>query len=429
MDLLLHVRTLRLGLRNVRQHKLRSGLTVLGIVFGVCSVISMLAIGEGAAREAQEQIRRLGSQNIIVRAVKPPEDSTAGRRGSERSPRALEYGLRYADAERLHDTIPSVEVLVPIKARTDDARFEDRAVQATTLGTVPWYPESAALELRAGRFLCDLDMTSLAAVCVIGEGLARRLFLFRDPLGQTLRIGRRAWRVVGVVADARGGRSGGGGEALPSQAADIFVPLTSLRAFEGDIFFKVSQNSQESEYVELHQIIVGVRSLEDVIPTADLIEKTLARDRKNKDYELIVPLRELEAARRTQRIFSIVLGSIAAISLLVGGIGIMNIMLASVSERTREIGIRRALGARRADILFQFLVECVILSAGGGAIGMLLGAAIPSAVTSFSGMPTVLTPGPFILAFVVSAVIGVVFGIYPARRAAIMDPIEALRHE
>ena len=283
-----------------------------------------------------------------------------------------------------------------------------------------------------GRFICDLDIHRYENVCVLGEEMARSLFFFRDPVGEHIRIGSNAYRVVGVVKEG-----GGGGTDLldlPSQNADVFVPLSTLRAYEGDLFIQRQSGGMSSEYVELHQINVAVNSIEEVMATGQVIERLLARRHPDPDYKVNVPLQLLQQARRTQAIFSIVLGSIAAISLLVGGIGIMNIMLASVTERTREIGIRRAMGARRRDIMLQFLVECLILSVGGGLLGMALGAGIPTLVTAVSEyfgdrLVTVLTPWAFILSFGVSAMIGIVFGLYPARRAALLDPIDALRHE
>ena len=429
--LLQAVRTSLLGLRNVRLHKLRSGLTVLGIVFGVCSVISMLAIGEGASREVLDQIRALGSQNVIIRSLKPPQDPMASSSQAQRGPgppTAIDYGLRYADAERLAEVLPSVEIVVPIKAIDATLRHGANDAQAKVLGTVPWYPRSANLNVKRGRFISPLDMHRFANVCVLSESIARKLFYYREPLDQSIRIGTHAYRVIGVVEDPRGSTAGEA-QNLPSELADVLVPLTTLRGYSGDLFFQVQTGGGRSEYVELHQLILKVATASDVLPTARIVESVLKAHHRAPDYEVIVPLRLLEQARRTQAIFSIVLGSIAAISLLVGGIGIMNIMLASVSERTREIGIRRALGARRRDILLQFLIECLILSVGGGLIGMGLGAAIPWFVTRFSHMPTVLTPTAFALAFAVSAIVGLVFGLYPARRAALMDPIEALRHE
>ncbi len=425
-----YFRILKLGGANVRAHTLRSVLTVLGIVFGVCSVISMLSIGEGASREVQDQIKRLGSQNVIVRNVKPPQDPSAASRsgqGRGRSPNSLDYGLRYEDAERLHSTLPSVEVMVPIKARTDLVRAGARESHANILGTVPWHATTVSLDVIAGRFIAKLDMDQMATVCVLGERLARRLFLYHDPVGQSVKIGGRAYRVIGIVDQFDPGA--GEGKDLPSQNGEVYVPLTTMRAIEGDLWVKRETGSYQSEYVELSELILKVAELDQVLPTSKIVEQVLREKHKQKDYELIVPLQLLENARRTQAIFSIVLGSIAAISLLVGGIGIMNIMLASVTERTREIGIRRALGARRRDIMLQFLVECLILSLGGGIVGMGLGAGIPWFVTRVSGMKTILTPTAFIVSFAVSLAIGVIFGLYPARRAAMMDPIDALRHE
>ncbi len=425
---LLVLRTIRLGLKNLRVHILRSFLTTLGIVFGVCSVISMLSIVEGASEEALRQIRELGSQNIIIQSLKPPRDgATSGGRRSRFQ--ALDFGLRYKDAELIHDTLPSVRVVVPIKAISMEVRRGERAEQINVLGTVPWYPESTNLEVSEGSFFSQLDVHRATNVCVIGGKTARELFRFEDPIGQSLTVGRNPFRIIGILKESGGASIGGEGEDLPSQNADVLVPLTTLQAYEGDLFFQVQSGGSQSEYVELHELIVTTNSVDQVIATASLVEGILKRSHPVEDYRVIVPLRLLEQAQRTQAIFSIVLGSIAAISLLVGGIGIMNIMLASVSERTREIGIRRALGARQSDIMLLFLVECLILSVGGGLIGMGLGAAIPWIVTRFSQMPTVLTPQAFIVSFVVSAAVGVVFGLYPARRAALMDPIDALRHE
>lgn len=422
------LRVIGLGLRSLLSHKLRSGLTILGIVFGVGSVISMLAIGEGASREVLEQIRRLGSQNIIVRSVKPPKDTSAGASNLGQGSNILVYGIKYADAERLASILPSVDLLVPIKAVTKSVRFKDVETQTQVLGTVPWYPQAVDLRIERGRFISSLDMHRTDNVCVIGNRLGRLLFRFRDPLGLPLRVGNSIYKVIGIVGDApQTGREDS--TDLPSQNSDLYVPITTLRAYESDLSIERGEGSSQYERVELHELILSVNDLDNVIPTWRVVEEDLSNHHEKNDFEVIVPLRLLENARRTQAIFSIVLGSIAAISLLVGGIGITNIMLASVVERTHEIGVRRALGARRRDIMMQFLVECLMLSIGGGIVGMGLGMGIPWFVTRVSGMPTVLTPEAFILAFTVSATIGITFGLYPARRAAMMDPVEALRHE
>ena len=420
----LYYRTIRLGAINVKAHKLRSALTCLGIIFGVCSVISMLSIGEGASLEVQEQIQRLGSKNVILQSVKPPPKTEA----TNSRNMVTAYGLKYADAERLAETLPSVQVALPIKARPEDAWVANRKVTVQMLGTVPWFLKDHQLKMLRGRFLSSIDMQRLENVCVLGDSIAKTLYVFADPLGKPLKLGKQVFTIIGIVDDSSG--SGKSSDVnLTSFNANCFVPITTMRSRLGDLILRRTAGGRIAERVELSELVLAVKSMDDVVPTAKLAESLLKKYHEEADYKVIVPQLMLEEAQKTQRIFSVVLGSIAAISLLVGGIGIMNIMLATVSERTREIGVRRALGARQRDILAQFLVETLILSIGGGLLGMALGAVIPWLVTATSGMRTVLTPGAFILSFGVSALTGLVFGIYPARRAASMNPIDALRYE
>ena len=422
-------KTAKLGIKSLWMHKLRSTLTMLGIVFGVCSVVAMLAIGEGASREAQAAIARLGSTNLIIETIKPPqEQADTGKVEVMRN-----YGLTYDDAETIHNTIPNVEVTVPVRELDHEARYLNRQIAIKIVGTIPWYTEISPIRLIRGRFLGSTDLQYGQTVCVIDEQVARELFAFDDPIGTDVRIYGNYYRVIGIVTQAAavrlaeepavGGKSGG-------VAGNIYIPITTAKYRFSEVNFSFSGGNRSLEKVELQKITVKVRSAEQVLPMRDILDALLARLHKaKKDYHITVPLEMLRHAAATRRIFSIVLGSIAAISLLVGGIGIMNIMLATVSERTREIGIRRALGAQKRDIVIQFLSETLLLTLTGGIIGIVLGSVIPFLVTYFSRQPTVITGVSLILAFGISAAVGITFGLYPAYRAANMDPIESLRHE
>ena len=422
-------RAVRLGVKSLWLHKLRSLLTVLGIVFGVCSVIAMLAIGEGASFEAQENIKNLGSQNIILRSVKPPEEQKVSDKGSQSY--VLQYGLTYTDINRIRSTIPGVSVVVPGRIMREYVWNISRWVDCEIMGTVPWYPQMRNHHIARGRFFSDDEMDDKANVCVIGAEMVRALFPLESPLGRDVRVGGDYYKVIGVMEPTTKGTQ----QTLATTdntkaAADrMFIPLETAKTRYGEILRKVRSGSFEQERVQLHEVTVKVESPERVPAVADAIKQAMERNHKKKDYDILVPLELLKRAERTKQIFNIVLGSIAAISLLVGGIGIMNIMLASVTERTREIGIRRALGAKRRDIITQFLVETVMLSGAGGLIGVLLGVSIPWFVTHFAGMKTIITFWSPLVAFSISALVGIVFGIYPALRAARMDPVEALRHE
>ncbi len=416
-------RTVRLGVKSLLLHGLRSFLTVLGIVFGVCSVIAMLAIGEGASIEAQEKIKQLGSHNVLVRSVKPPEDKSP----SASMSRIIDYGLTYKDADRIRATLPSVRVVVPTREIRNDVRLWDRVSEGTIVGTLPWYPEVTNIRIKRGRYLSEVDLAEKRNVCVLGARLVEDLFVAIDPVGQIVRVGKHPYRVVGTTYSRKAVAGGEG--SMRDFDLDMYIPLSTAKARFGEVIRRMSSGSFELEKVELHSLTVEVDTLERVIATAGVIEDLLRRHHRVRDYDIIVPLELLRQARETKRIFNIVLGSIAAISLLVGGIGIMNIMLATVTERTREIGIRRALGAKRRDIVMQFLSESIILSGFGGLIGLGLGVVIPYIVETSAGMRTQITPWSLVMALSISVAVGVLFGIYPANRAAQMDPIEALRHE
>src|SRR5438093_2387608 len=423
-------RAVRLGVKSLWLHKLRSLLTVLGIVFGVCSVIAMLAIGEGASFEAQEQIKNLGSQNIILRSVKPPEEQKVSDKGSQSY--VLQYGLTYPDVKRIRATIPGVTVVLPARNIRDYVWNISRRVDCEIVGTVPWYPQMRNHQVAAGRFFTETDMDERTSVCVLGAEMVPALFPLDSPLGKHVRVGGAYYQVVGIMEPrGQGPKTEETGDAATKTAAahHMFIPLETAKQRYGEVLMRRRTGSFEAERVQLHEVTVKVASLEEVTGVADAIKAVLERNHKKKDYDIVVPLELLKRAERTKQIFNIVLGSIAAISLLVGGIGIMNIMLASVTERTREIGIRRALGAKKRDVVTQFLVETVLLSGIGGIIGVLLGMTIPLVITQTAGMKTIITFWSPFLAFTISGLVGIIFGLYPAFRAAQMDPVEALRHE
>ena len=415
-------------MRSLWLHRLRSLLTVLGIVFGVCSVIAMLAIGEGASFEAQEQIKNLGSQNIIVRSVKPPEEQKVSDKGSQNY--VLQYGLTYLDVSRIRSTIPGVTVVLPARNIRDYVWNISRRVDCEVVGTVPWYPQMRNQHVASGRFFTDNDMEAQTSVCVLGADMIPALFPLESPLGKHVRVGADYYQVIGVMEpQGEEPKNGESQETTKPTSHRMFIPLETAKLRYGEVLMRRRSGSFEAERVQLHEITIKVEALEAVTGVADAVKEVLVRNHKKKDYEVVVPLELLKRAERTKEIFNVVLGSIAAISLLVGGIGIMNIMLASVTERTREIGIRRALGARRRDVISQFLVETVLLAGAGGILGVFLGITIPFVVSHTAGMKTIITPWSPLLAFSISAFVGVVFGLYPAFRAANMDPVEALRHE
>ena len=336
----------------------------------------------------------------------------------------VEYGLTYKDAARIERTIAGVEVLVPQRTAKEDVAFGRRRILGTVNGTVPWYPETANKKIISGRFINHIEMERKANVCVIGTNAAELLFKFQNPMKKIIKIRQDYYKIIGIIETTNRNSADDAASGAP---LEIFIPLTASRERFGEVIQSAQSGESKTEKVELHKIIVKVKNLNAVRSTAETISQMLKRFRKQNDYEVTVPLKLLEQAERTKQIFNIVLGSIAAISLLVGGIGIMNIMLATVTERTREIGIRRALGARKIDIVVQFLSETILLAGCGGVIGVFLGVAIPFMIQHFSGMTTIIKWWSPVGAFGISLVIGIVFGLYPAWRAAQMNPISALR--
>ena len=413
--------SLWLGFQSLTLHKMRSLLTILGVVFGVASVIIMLAVGEGARTEAIAAINELGANNVLLRSVRPTDAAS-----DATSTGAIRYGLTSRDLSRIQATLPPEAIVSPSRDHRQSIWFGSQEVRARVVGVYPAHQDLHDLRVAKGRFIGTLDCDRANAVAVLGAGAADRLFPLIDPVGQSIRVGNdRYLEVVGVLrrrASARGGAAG-------QEDDDVYIPFTTDQQRFGENISFDPGGMQLPEKVEVSQLIVAMPSTEQVHSAAVLIESILKQGGRDREVQLTVPLALLEKAERTQRVFTMVLTSIASISLLVGGIGIMNIMLATVTERTREIGIRRALGARRSDIIQQFLIETVALSATGGLLGIAVGFAGAAVASSIGGVATIVQPWSPLLAVSISVLVGIVFGIYPARRAALMDPIQALRHE
>jgi len=421
---------LSLGLRDLRAHKLRSFLTALGMIFGVGAVICMLSIGEGASAEQLESIRLLGSQNIIIRSVEPP----APQQASEVSTSVRQYGVTRDDVERLRE-LPHVADLVQMREVADTMMHGARRFEGAALGTTVNFFQVVNVRVARGRPLADVDCGFHNKVCVIGAEVARGLFGHEDPLGQTVTVNSRStglipYEVVGVLADVvKAGSPAKGMGTARDINRDLYVPLSTVDLRYGDLKVKWTRGSRDIKRVQFSDVYLSVDEQENVLVVSKQTEQTLRHSHRDQDYTITVPLELLRQAEQAKRLWQIVLGSIAGISLLVGGIGIMNIMLASVTERTREIGIRRALGAKRYHITAQFLVETLILSIAGGLVGVMVGIGFAWLVTVTADMQTIIPWWGVFLSFGVSAMVGISFGLYPARAAAELDPIEALRYE
>ncbi len=402
------------SLSNLATHRLRSALTMLGVVFGVGAVIAMLSIGAGAETQAQAMIEKLGSRNVLIRSLEITDDKL-------QEVRQKSLGVSLRDVDAIPEAVPGITAVAPVvKVEAASILAGTNTAEALVYGVTPLHRSLRKMELQSGRFIDPLDLRGHSQVCVIGEAIRRELFGFRTGIGELLKVDDVWLRVVGLLALDSAGEETFEGVALGSSSDIIYLPLTTaLRKFD--------HNPMASP---LSEIIVQVEPSVSGRTTARAIDGLLSRlHAGEKDYELVVPEALLAQSRKTQRLFNIVMGCIAGISLLVGGIGIMNIMLASVLERTREIGIRRAVGARRRDVLVQFIVESFTISALGGLVGILMGVVIAKVVAASAGWPTVVTPASVIVATGVAVSVGLASGIYPARRAADLDPIEALRYE
>jgi putative ABC transport system permease protein len=424
--ILFMVELVREALKNLARHKLRSFLTALGIIFGVASVIAMISAGEGARRAILDQISELGTRNIIINAKKPPAEEDVQKEGAKAE--IKQHGLTFRDAEQISTTLSSVVEVLQVHDVEKWIWLKSRRLEAKVRGVTPAYLRSLRMVPNQGRSLSEQDGHSRARVCVVREGLIRQAKYMGDPLQLDLKLGSQYFRVVGVLP-ARGFQSTNSTVLrLDGRALEVYVPFETVV----DRFGLVSRGRAGDgplSRVELHQVVCTVDKEENVLEAAKAIGSILERFHPRRDYEVTIPLELLASRQRTQRVFNVVLPVIAGISLLVGGIGILNIMLASITERTREIGIRRALGATQSDITIQFLIETVTLSAVGGLLGVALGVGATAALEHFTDWKPVITVWAVGLSMGISCMTGIVFGIYPARRAALMDPISALRHD
>lgn len=397
---------LKISIKGLQEHKTRTFLTMLGIIFGVASVISMLAIGEGARRKTMSQIQALGLNNIIIQHV------TSDNNFSKNS-----LALNYQDLSGVKKVVPTVTTAIPILQEELEVNYAKRFEDAEVIGTEPDYFQIMSMRLQKGGFFSQYDNKLRNRVCILGHDLLISLFGAEEPIGNQIRINNVWFTVIGTLEYQPVSVAGNTEVNLNKR---VFIPIKTME----------SRIDRAPTKPELDQIILKVTNSDFVKTTSDFVDQIIFRRHNyEKNYKLIVPEQLLKQSEETQRIFNIVMGAIAGISLLVGGIGIMNIMLASILERTKEIGLRRSLGATKLDIRNQFLVEAIIISLGGGLVGIVFGYILTWGVTAFSDWETVVSLWSVFLSVGVSSLVGILFGFFPAKKAAELDPIEALRYE
>jgi putative ABC transport system permease protein len=408
---------LKLGFENLLLHKLRSLLTMLGMIFGVAAVVAMLSIGAGARQQVMALIEQLGIRNLIVEAKE------ANAWDELQKIRKISPGLTFKDARVLRANLSDVTASTPRK-KFEPNKLLPKPQRDLPLvyGVEPAYQQIANLHIVSGRFFNVSENESAAPVCILGQGARANLFPAEDAIGQYLKIDEQWFRVIGTAGPQLSSRSSVAG--IPSQDMNnvIYMPLRST-------MFRLENNRTRLKD-EIDGIYLQLASAEQTVADGEVVRGILnGSHNEANDFSVIVPAELLAEQQRTQRIFDMVMVAIASISLLVGGIGIMNIMLASILERTREIGIRRALGARQKDIVRQFLIEATLISLLGGLLGIAFGFGMSRLIALLAGWSTVMTMSSIVLAFVFSVSIGLIFGIYPATKAAKLDPVEAIRYE
>ena len=410
-----YTENIRVAMEGLTDHKFRSFLTMLGIIFGVASVITMLSIGEGAKREAIAKYQDLGVNNIIIREKDLSDDELEEVRAK------FSPGLSLADAEEILNIAPGVDKVVSQAERGAEIKFADHSVKSTVLGITPGYTDILNYTVSEGVFITEAQYNAHQKVCVLGAGAAYTLFGKDDPLGRMVKIDDQWFEVVGVLGSKTVFTETVGELAARDLNTDVFVPLTTFT----DRFLPSSKLASQ-----IRQITVHVAESSQLMETSRLVDEILRRHHwNNDDYNIVIPHELLKQEEKEQQIYNFLLGAIAAISLLVGGIGIMNIMLATVMERTREIGIRRAIGARKRDIMSQFVTEAVFISITGGLIGVILGIGLSLTVRLFTDVTTCIRLYSIIIAFTFSVIVGVCFGYLPARNAANLKPVDSIRYE
>jgi putative ABC transport system permease protein len=434
-----------IALEAVIANRLRSLLTALGIIFGVAAVIAMLAIGNGAQQEIMEQIKLVGVNNIIVEPIVEQIEEEVDASGTGPSAEKSKYspGLRMLDVEAIKVAVPGIQRISPeVVIDTYIVKSGIRR-SAKLVGVTPAYFEVTNFNLREGKMFTEANLTRGDPVCIIGRGVQTKFFSQENPIGKKIKSGNQWLEVVGVleeriVSDQTIAKLG-----IRDFNMDVYIPIQTMfvryknrdMVTSGSILAARSQNQSggpqgATNYHQIDKLVVQVEESSMLNPTAEVVSRMLERRHLNViDYELTIPELLLKQQQRTQNIFNIVLGAIAGISLLVGGIGIMNIMLASVMERIKEIGLRLSLGAKKTDIVNQFLFEAIMISVSGGVIGVILGIVLADLVSRFGDFPTIITFSSIFISFSVAATVGLVFGITPAKRAANQDPITSLRYE
>jgi putative ABC transport system permease protein len=441
-----------IALEAVIANKVRSLLTALGIIFGVAAVIAMLAIGNGAQKEILEQIELVGVNNIIVQPMVEQTEQKLGE-ADEDNKKKFSPGLKLLDVESIKENIPGVKKLSPeILLETYLIKNGIRR-SAKLVGVEPTYFEVANFELQNGKMFSEKQLELGSPVCVIGKGIQTKFFPQEDPIGKKIKVGNQWLEVVGVLKERYISDKAISNLGIRDYNMDVYAPIqtvliryinrdlvtgSGLRKSFGGVSFgrgrmiiqQDDSDDKPSNYHQIDRLVVQVSESGKLSSTADVLSRMLERRHFGVvDFEITIPELLLKQQQRTQNIFNIVLAAIAAISLLVGGIGIMNIMLASVMERIKEIGLRLSIGAKKNDIVMQFLFEAVMISVTGGLVGVLLGIGLAFAVSSLADFPTEISFISIMISFGVAATVGLVFGITPARRAAMQDPITSLRHE